>query len=64
MLCIMGAFLNQPNQDPMNAQEKKAIDWKSLGFEYTKTDYRFSALYENGQWSEGELVHGRVPPSP
>ena len=55
MLCIMSAFLNQSNQDPMNAQEKKAIDWKSLGFEYTKTDFRFSALYENGQWSEGEL---------
>ena len=39
----------------MNAQQKQAIDWKSLGFEYTKTDYRFSARYENGQWAEGEL---------
>jgi len=39
----------------MNAQQKQAIDWKSLGFEYTKTDYRFSARHENGQWAEGEL---------
>lgn len=32
------------------------IDWSNLGFEYTKTDYRFSAIYENGVWSEGELL--------
>jgi len=38
------------------ASTKQNLDWKNLGFEYTKTDYRFSAIYENGQWSEGELV--------
>jgi len=40
----------------MNSQEKKPIDWSKLGFEYTKTDFRFSARYVNGQWSEGELT--------
>jgi branched-chain amino acid aminotransferase len=44
----------------MNAQEKKPIDWKNLGFEYTKTDFRFTAKYSNGQWSEGELITDEV----
>lgn len=35
---------------------KKAIDWGSLGFEYTKTDYRFSARHKDGAWGEGELL--------
>lgn len=44
----------------MNAQEKKAIDWKSLGFEYTKTDYRFVARCRKGEWSAGELSTDEV----
>ena len=36
--------------------EKKNIEWHKLGFEYTKTDYRFSATWQDGQWSEGELL--------
>ncbi|MDC0598793.1 branched-chain amino acid aminotransferase [Gammaproteobacteria bacterium] len=36
--------------------EKKPIDWRNLGFEYTKTDYRFSATYEDDSWSKGELL--------
>ena len=40
----------------MNAYEKETIDWQKLGFEYTKTDYRFSAIHDNGNWSEGELT--------
>lgn len=40
--------------------EKKNIDWSSLGFEYTKTDYRFSAIWEDGQWSPGELVTSEI----
>ncbi|HTR01025.1 MAG TPA: branched-chain amino acid aminotransferase [Candidatus Acidoferrum sp.] len=35
---------------------KQPIDWSKLGFEYTKTDYRFSAKWENGRWNDGELV--------
>jgi len=44
----------------MNSQEKKPIDWSKLGFEYTKTDFRFSARYVNGQWNEGELITDEV----
>jgi len=44
----------------MNAQEKKPIDWKNLGFDYTKTDFRFTARYSNGAWSEGELITDEV----
>ena len=36
--------------------EKKNIDWSTLGFDYVKTDYRFSATWENGSWSTGELL--------
>lgn len=35
---------------------KQPLDWSKLGFEYTKTDYRFSAKWENGSWNDGELV--------
>ncbi|PCI22853.1 MAG: branched chain amino acid aminotransferase [SAR324 cluster bacterium] len=37
-------------------EQKKDLDWASLGFEYVKTDFRFTASYENGVWSEGELI--------
>lgn len=40
--------------------EKKPIDWSKLGFEYTRTDYRFSAIWENGGWNEGALVASDV----
>jgi len=40
--------------------EKKQIDWSKLGFEYTKTDYRFSALWENGKWDDGALVTSEI----
>jgi branched-chain amino acid aminotransferase len=35
---------------------KQPIDWSKLGFEYTKTDYRFSARWEDGKWDDGELL--------
>lgn len=34
----------------------KNIDWSSLGFGYIKTDKRFSAIYRDGEWTEGKLV--------
>lgn len=30
----------------------KTIDWKTLGFQYTETDYIVRAGYHNGQWEE------------
>jgi branched-chain amino acid aminotransferase len=35
---------------------KKNLNWAELGFQYHKTDYRFSAVHRDGQWSEGALV--------
>ena len=35
---------------------KKALNWAQLGFQYSRTDYRFSAVHENGAWNEGSLV--------
>ena len=34
----------------------KEMDWKNLGFTYQKTDKRFSAIWREGQWSEGRLI--------
>src|SRR5690606_39558856 len=45
---------------PEHTLEKKAIDWSKLGFEYTRTDFRFSATWQDGQWSEGELVTSEI----
>ena len=36
--------------------EKKDLNWAELGFQYRKTDYRFSAVYKDGAWSEGGLI--------
>ncbi len=32
------------------------IDWSNLGFNYTKTDYRFVSNFKNGKWDEGRLI--------
>ena len=49
----------------------KNIDWANLSFEYQPTDYRVSATYKDGKWSNLELttdptvhiseVRGRAP---
>ncbi len=36
--------------------EKKALDWANLGFQYLRTDSRFSANWIDGAWNEGELI--------
>ena len=40
--------------------EKKALDWANLGFQYHRTDFRFSANWKDGSWNEGELVSSEV----
>ena len=35
---------------------KKQLNWAELGFQYIKTDYRFTAIYQDGEWSDGGLV--------
>lgn len=34
----------------------KDIDWGSLGFEYTATDYRYVSTWKDGKWDEGGLI--------
>ena len=36
--------------------KKKKLNWKNIGFQYYKTDYRFVARHENGSWTKGELI--------
>lgn len=45
-----------------HARVKKDLNWAELGFEYYKTDYRFSAIHRNGVWSAGELIQSEVIP--
>ncbi len=35
---------------------KKELNWSELGFQYVKTDFRFSAIHSNGEWNDGALV--------
>ena len=42
--------------------EKKALNWAELGFQYRKTDYRFTATHRDGKWSDGELVTSEIIP--
>lgn len=38
------------------SKAKKDLNWGELGFKYRQTDFRFSAHFEGGAWSKGELV--------
>jgi branched-chain amino acid aminotransferase len=40
--------------------KKKELAWEKLGFDYIKTDFRFSARWKDGQWSEGELLESEL----
>ena len=40
----------------MTANEKKNLDWSSLGFGYIQTDKRYVSNYKNGSWDEGTLT--------
>ncbi|MDD9890812.1 MAG: branched chain amino acid aminotransferase, partial [Gammaproteobacteria bacterium] len=39
---------------------KKALNWAELGFQYIKTDYRFAATHEYGEWGKGQLLADEV----
>ncbi len=41
---------------------KKDLNWSELGFQYVKTDFRFSAIWENGSWNDGELITDEIIP--
>lgn len=35
---------------------KKNLNWADLGFQYQRTDFRYTASHVDGQWQEGSLV--------
>ncbi|MCE1197770.1 MAG: branched-chain amino acid aminotransferase [Marinilabiliales bacterium] len=39
-----------------------AIDWKNLGFGYSKTDYNVRSWFRNGEWSELEISDSEILP--
>jgi len=42
------------------SRKKKEIDWPSLGFTYVKTDFRYVATCEEGEWSPGGLTDDNI----
>lgn len=40
----------------MNSKPPVDLNWSELGFTYTKTPYRFQAIWENGHWTQSGLV--------
>lgn len=36
--------------------EKVNLDWKTLGFSYLKTDFRYVSRHKDGKWDDGALV--------
>lgn len=39
---------------------KKNLNWAELGFQYHRTDFRYSAVHQNGEWQPGSLVEEEV----
>jgi len=35
---------------------KKPLNWAELGFQYVKTDFRFTATHIDGEWQSGKLI--------
>jgi len=42
------------------AKTKKALNWAELGFQYRYTDFRFRALWRDGNWDGGELIDSQM----
>ncbi|MEQ8953778.1 MAG: branched-chain amino acid aminotransferase [Gammaproteobacteria bacterium] len=36
--------------------KKKDLNWSELGFQYRRTDYRYSAVHVDSSWQEGRLL--------
>jgi len=36
--------------------DKQALNWSELGFNYIETDARFRAVWQAGEWGNGELI--------
>ena len=40
----------------------KALNWADLGFEYVRTDWRFSVRWRDGHWGEERLLDSEIIP--
>ncbi|WP_244833088.1 branched-chain amino acid aminotransferase [Clostridium sp. BJN0001] len=40
--------------------KKLDIDWKKLGFDYIKTDYRYVSYFKDGKWDNGKLTEDNM----
>ncbi len=43
-----------------NNLNKVDLDWKNLGFNYIKTDSRFVASWEDGEWTRGKTITSEI----
>jgi branched-chain amino acid aminotransferase len=60
---IMNELENLKTDISVDAKvNKKDLNWAELGFQYVKTDFRFSANWENGEWDNGELIQDEIIP--
>ena len=49
--------LSEYGVQPMDENfSKKPLKWAELGFQYVKTDFRYSAIFQEGKWLPGSLV--------
>ncbi len=39
-----------------------SLNWSELGFHYRPTEFRFRAIWRDGEWSEGELIRSEIIP--
>ncbi|HBP21210.1 MAG TPA: branched chain amino acid aminotransferase, partial [Planctomycetes bacterium] len=42
--------------------ERRDLPWSELGFDYVQPRFRFQAIWEDGAWSEGELLEDATIP--
>lgn len=47
---------------PDSLPAKQPLAWSELGFQYHKTDFRFSAVHKDGKWGSGELISSPLIP--
>jgi branched-chain amino acid aminotransferase len=57
---MVNHFSNRDNLELDAKVSKKALNWAQLGFQYSKTDYRFTATYKDGTWNAGSLVNDEM----
>lgn len=57
---IEKAILEKDMNTMGKSGQKKDLDWNSLSFVYMKTDYRFVAQWNEGEWSKGELISDNI----